>query len=57
MLTNAGKRITQYNVAEMFTMAYMITSTIDKAINGLRTTGLWPFNDDIFSDKDFIATQ
>ena len=55
MLTNAGKRITQSNVAEIFAMAYKKTSTRDKAINGLRTIGLWPFNDDIFSDKNFIA--
>ena len=55
MLTNAGKRITQSNVAEIFAMAYKKTSTRDKAINGLRTIGLWPFNVDIFSDKNFIT--
>ena len=30
MLTNAGKRIMQFNVAEIFAMAYMKTATIDK---------------------------
>nr|XP_027231559.1 uncharacterized protein LOC113823140 [Penaeus vannamei] len=56
MLANAGKRITQYNIAEIFASAYMKMDTIDKAINGFKATGIWSFND-IFSDKDFIATQ
>ena len=30
MLTNAGKRIMQFNVAKIFAMAYMKTATIDK---------------------------
>ncbi|KAK3891928.1 hypothetical protein Pcinc_004234 [Petrolisthes cinctipes] len=57
MLVNAGKRVTQYNVAELCATAFTKTATIDKAINGFRATGIWPFNDDIFTDEDFIAAQ
>ena len=52
MLANAGKRISQFNVAEIFGTAYMKTATIDKAINGFRSAGIWPFNDDVFTDED-----
>lgn len=57
MLVNAGKRISQFNVAEIFGTAYMKTATIDKAINGFRATGIWPFNDDVFTDEDFVPAQ
>lgn len=57
ILGNAGKRITQFNVTEIFASAYMKTASIGKAINGFRATEIWPFNDDVFSDEDFTATQ
>ena len=55
MLENAGQWNTQYNVAEICATAFIKTATVDKAINGFRATGLWPFNNDIFTDEDFTA--
>ena len=56
MLANADKRTTQFSVAEIFASAYIKTATIDKAINGFRATGVWPF-DDAFTDVDYTAAQ
>lgn len=57
MVTNAGRRISQFDVVGIFATAYEKTATMGKAINGFRATGLWPFNDDIFSDEDFVAAN
>lgn len=57
MLGNAGKRISMYDVAGIFGNAYNHTANIEKANSGFRSTGLWPFNDLIFTDDDFSAAQ
>lgn len=55
MTTNVGKRITQYDMAEIFGKAYGISATVEKAVNGFQATGLWPFDDSKFTDEDFAA--
>ena len=54
MVTNRGKRITFYQVAELFAVAYNKSATIEKSVKGFRMCGLWPFNDNIFMDEDFV---
>ena len=41
-------------MAGIFTTAYNKSAAIEKAVNGLRVCGLWPFNDQIFDEEDFI---
>ena len=55
MVANPGKRITFFEMAGIFTTAYNKSATIEKAVNGFRVCGLWPFNDQIFDEEDFIA--
>lgn len=54
MASNVGRRITQYEVVELFTKAFNRISNIEKAANGFRAAGIWPLDttkfDEIFSD-------
>ena len=56
MTSNAGKRITFYDIAALFGAAYTRASTIDKAVSGFSSCGLWPFNPAVFSDADFAPS-
>ena len=55
MVTNHGKRITFYEIAQIFAVAYNRSATVEKLVNGFRECGLWPFNNKVFSDDEFIA--
>ena len=57
MVSNPGKRISFYQMAGIFGTAYVRTSTQDKAINGFKSCGLWPFDSNIFRDEDFAAAE
>ena len=57
MTTNHGKGISFYDRAAIFATAYLKTETPEKAVNGIRSCGLWPYDDNIFSDKDFTAAH
>ena len=57
MKRNPGKRITLYNMAALFTEAYLPSATPLKAVQGFRTCGLWPYNRDVFSEEDFAAAR
>lgn len=48
--------ITFYKVAGLFGKVYNSTATLQKAINGFESTGLWPFNPDVFTDDDFAPS-
>jgi len=56
MVTNAGRRISQYEQASLFSAAYLRSATMEKAVSGFKSTGLWPFNPDVFSAEDFRAS-
>ncbi|XP_052749791.1 uncharacterized protein LOC128200428 [Galleria mellonella] len=50
MVNNPGKRITQYEIEELFTKAYNKTANISKAVSGFRAAGIYPINPDKFKD-------
>ena len=54
MVATPGKRITFFEMAGIFTTAYNESAAIEKEVNGFRVCGLWPFNDQIFDEEDFI---
>jgi len=56
MLTNAGRRISFYQVTSLFCEAYEKTATVAKASSGLRCTGIWPFNLDVFDAAEFAPS-
>ena len=57
LVSNPGKRITQYEVAELMAPAYLAHANIAKAVNGFRSCGIVLLNRDIFSDTDFAAAN
>ena len=44
-------------MAGIFAGAYNKTAAVQKAVNGFRSCGLWPLNDQIFSEEDFVAAE
>ena len=57
MVCHAGDRISAYDQAELFGKAYTTIATVKKAVTGFESTGLWPFNPDIFTPEDFAAAE
>lgn len=57
MITNPGRCITQYQVAELFGAAYGRVAAVKKANNAFRATGIYPFNPFIFDDEDFAPAN
>ncbi|CAG5041108.1 unnamed protein product [Parnassius apollo] len=52
-----SRAITQYQVARLFGTAYLKVGLIDRAKKSFESCGIWPFNDQIFSDKDFVPAN
>jgi hypothetical protein len=57
MTSNAAKRITVFDVAELFCMGYDNSAAIEIARKGFETTGIWPYDDQKFTDEDFAAAE
>jgi len=57
MLSHAGQRIGQFDLAALFGAAYIRTASVEKAVTGFKSTGIWPFNPDVFSDVDFLPSM
>ena len=55
MVAHPGKRISFYDMAGIFGTAFLRTTMPDKAIQGFKCTGLWPFDPTVFTDDDFTA--
>ena len=50
MAANVGRRITQYEIVELFTKAFNRLSNIEKAVNGFRGAGIYPLDPTKFND-------
>ena len=49
--------IRQVHIAGLFCTAYLRAATMSNAISGFSCTGIWPFNQSIWSDADFAAAE
>lgn len=49
------QKITPYDIAPIFTKAYVKTATMEKAISGFKSCKIFPINPEKFSDDDFVA--
>lgn len=56
MASNVGRKITQYEVVELFTKAFNRVSNIEKAANGFRAAGIWPIDTTKFDEHFIDAT-
>ena len=52
-----GQVVTTFQIAGLFSAAYLRASTHVTAINGFRKTGLWPLDRDVLQDCDFAAPE
>jgi len=57
MRSNAGRRISFFDMAEIFGRAYLQTADMAKAVNGFSSCGIWPINSAVFSIEDFSAAE
>lgn len=55
MAEHPGRRITQYEVVELFTKAFNRVSNIEKAQNGFKAAGIYPF--DSYKFEEFFSTS
>ncbi|CAK1578118.1 unnamed protein product [Parnassius mnemosyne] len=53
--TNPGRRVTVYQISMLFGKAYARAASIATAESGFRSTGIYPFNKDIFQDYEFVT--
>ena len=56
MTAHPGMRITMFDIAEIFGNAYMKVATVYNAVKGFETCGIFPYNDNLFTDEDFAAS-
>ncbi|KAK9753029.1 hypothetical protein QE152_g3821 [Popillia japonica] len=57
MTSNVGRKITQYEVVELFTKAFNRISNREKAANGFRAAGSWPLDTTKFDEQLVDATS
>lgn len=56
MLTNPGKTVTIYQVAQFARDAYLAAFNMPNIIQGFIKTGIYPLNSKIFTDDDFLTS-
>lgn len=56
-VSNPGRAITQFQVARLFGTAYLKVASIQRAQKSFESCGIWPFNDQVFTDEDFAPAD
>ena len=56
MLMHPRQRVTDYDLCEVFSGAYQKVATTDKATKGFKSSGIFPFNQDI-CDEDYAPAS
>ena len=56
-MNHLSKRVSDFYVAEIFKRAYERTVNAQKTIKSFKCTGIMPYNLDIFTDPDYVATE
>lgn len=57
MVSHPGQRVTDYDLCTLFGAAYTRTASVEKAVKGFESCGIWPFNPDVFSENDFAPAE
>ncbi|KAK9870093.1 hypothetical protein WA026_006187 [Henosepilachna vigintioctopunctata] len=55
--SHPGRIITTFQISEIFADAYIQAATMSTAINAFKKCGIWPFNQNNFTDSDFLAAS
>lgn len=57
LINNPGKRITLYEISELFGKAYIDTASMSKCVKGFACTGIYPYDPDTFLETDFCPSK
>lgn len=57
LASTGHEKITEYDIAELLNKAFMKVATMGKAESGFRSSGIFPFNPNKFSEEDFSPAQ
>ena len=57
MLQNIGNNITIYNMASLMNEAWTRAATPGNIMSGFRASGIWPLNEHIFEDHEFLPSD
>jgi len=57
MFSNVGRRITAFDLADLFEAACVKTATMEKAVSGFKSTEILPVNPDVFTDSDLLPSM
>lgn len=55
--SHPGRIITTFQISEIFADAYIQAATMSTAINAFKKCGIWPYNQNKFTDSDFLAAS
>ena len=53
MKEHPGRSITRYDFPSLFSAAYIKTVSMELAVNSFRSTGIYPFSDNVFPESTF----
>ncbi|KAJ8943765.1 hypothetical protein NQ318_011977 [Aromia moschata] len=54
---NPGKVVTLFQISTLFGQAFVNAVNMKTALKGFEKTGIWPTNEGIFSDSDFLPAE
>lgn len=57
LLNHPGRRITIYDISEILSKAYPESFSPKNCISAFKSTGIYPFNDEIFDDSIFLPAS
>lgn len=57
MNSKPGQTITEFDVAELEKIAFEIAASVETAVQGFRSTGIYPFGRNKFTDIDFLPSE
>lgn len=55
--SNPGLVVSTRQVAELFGKAFIQSATMSTAVNGFKKCGVWPYDPQIFTESDFLASM
>ncbi|KAJ8967108.1 hypothetical protein NQ317_006989 [Molorchus minor] len=55
--SNPGKVVTLFQISTLFVQAFVNAANMKTALKGFEKTGIWPTNEGIFTDDDFLPAE
>ncbi|KAJ8975688.1 hypothetical protein NQ317_001790 [Molorchus minor] len=55
--SNPGKVVTLFQISTLFGQAFVNAANMKTALKGFEKTGIWPTNEGIFTDDDFLPAE